>query len=248
MKGMLVLCVWLFLALPQECPGYILPAEEIIRSVASQVSRFESLLVEQVVRQTMETGSRDVTTYRERVMMKAPDSFITEVLEGSLSPGIPRPDSRYRILFLLNSAASLTRLLRDLGIDLQQVTYAGLERYIAYRIGGVEPESPQILVEKDTFLPLHLVYTAPETGSKVKVHFRDYRRAGGRWYPFQVTITQGGAMTLHTAHSIQPDVTFLFPFGAPPRKAAPSPAGPSAPWDQDKEERVRQLIRAFEEM
>ena len=244
----LLLAAGLFLALPKECPSYILPAEQIILSMASQVSRFETLLVEQVTRQAAEERTDSVSSFKERVMMKAPDFIYSEVPEGSGSRDIPPPDSRYRILFLQNSAANLARFLSGLGIDLRQVTYARLERYIAYRIGGIEPESPQILVEKDTFLPLLLVYPASETGTRVRVHFRDYKRVGGRWYPFQVTTTSQGTMTLHTVHSVQADAGFPFPFREPPRKGIPSKTRPSAAWDGEKEARVRQLIRAFEEM
>jgi hypothetical protein len=243
-----LLAAGLLLALPGEGTCYVLPAEQIIRTMASQVSRFETLLVEQITRRAVEGGTDAVTTYRERVMMKAPDSIHSEVMDGFGSQNATRPDSRYRILFLLNSDAGLTRFLSGLGIDLQQVTYARLERHIAYRIGGIEPESPQILVEKDTFLPLLLMYAAAETGTRVSVHFRDYKRIGGRWYPFQVTTTYQGTMTLHTVQSLQADVHIPFSLGAPPRKRPPSGAPPSAGWDGEKEDRVRRLIQAFEEM
>jgi hypothetical protein len=243
-----LLAAALSLGLPGDGLSYILPAEEIIRSMTLQVSRFETLLLEQITRRTKEGGTEPVSTFRERVMMKAPDFIHSEVLEGSVSPDLPRLDSRYRILFLLNSPSGLTGFLRGLGIDLQQVSYARLERYTAYRIGGIEPDRPQILVEKDTFLPLHLVYPDAKTGARVSVHFRDYKRLGGRWYPHQVSTTFEGILMLHTVHSLQADVRFQLPPKEPPRKETPARTPPSSVWDREKEERVRKLIRAFEEM
>ncbi|MEW6669075.1 MAG: hypothetical protein AB1512_28020 [Thermodesulfobacteriota bacterium] len=246
--GLVLLASVLFFAHPPECRSYILPAEQIIRSMGSQVSRFGTLLVEQITRQAAEGGADAVRTYKERVMMAAPDIVHSEVLEGSVPQDTARPDSRYRTLFLLNSEAGLARFLSGLGIDLQQVSYARIEHHIAYRMGGIEPESPQILVEKDTFLPLLLVYPDADTGARMSVHFRDYKRIGGRWYPFQVTITSQGNMTLHTVQSLQADVRLPFPSGAPPRKVPSPSTRPSDGWDKEKEDRVKQLIRAFEEM
>ena len=142
------------------------------------------------------------------------------------------------------------QLLSGMGVNLHSVALTRIDGVIAYRIGDKEPERPKILVEKERFLPLLLVYKTPRpyVQETITVQFKDYKKMEEGWYPFEIIYTDGKAFKeIYTIHTLKANVP-IDPalFVMPKREVAPEQA--SEP-DQvpSEEERLRDIIKKFEE-
>jgi len=227
------LTVWLVLFTSGECRGGVFPAEQIIRFMATRVSVFETLLVNQATR--LEAGGR-VSNFRERLWMKSPDLIHSELPEGFIKEAACA-DHRHLQLFLRNSPTELARLLSAMGIDFGHVDYTRSEDSVAYWIGGETPRSPGLVIEKERFLPLLLVRPSADPQKGVRVQFGDYRRVEQGWYPFRVRTTQGDQTACrHTVRSVRANVLMDFLPADPPG---------SGTWTLDREEQLDRVIRAF---
>jgi hypothetical protein len=232
------LTVGLVLLTSGECPGGVLPADQIIRHMATRVSVFETLLVDQATR--LDGGGR-VSTFRERLWMKSPDLIHSEVPEGFIKEA-PCPDHRHLQLFLRNSPTGVARFLSAMDIDFGHVDYTRSEDSVAYWIGGETPQSPGLVIEKERFLPLLLVRPSADPQKGVTVQFGDYRRVEQGWYPFRVRTIQGDQTACrHTVHSVRANVLMDFLPTDPSGRAPPG----SGTWTLEREEQLGRVIRAF---
>jgi hypothetical protein len=137
-----------------------------------------------------------------------------------------------------------------MGVNLHSVAFARVDGVIAYRIGDKEPERPKILVEKDRFLPLLLVYgLSGRSGlEKITVQFKDYKKMDEGWYPFHIIYSDGkGLKESYMIHTLQANVP-IDPalFVMPKREFAPDQA-PEPRQGPAEEERLREIIKRFEE-
>jgi hypothetical protein len=94
----------------------------------------------------------------------------------------------YRQLLMANTSTRLEQLLSMMGINLEAVSLTRVDGVIAYQIGQKGDHIPKLLIEKERFLPLQLVYRmAGDTSEEiVKVRFQDYRKEGKGWIPYQI--------------------------------------------------------------
>ncbi|MBW1997204.1 MAG: hypothetical protein JRJ29_04480 [Deltaproteobacteria bacterium] len=232
------------------CLGYLMPAEQVVSLMGRNFEGFKSFKIVQLTQQDYGRKEESLWVFREELIMKAPGFFRSRILD----PGIHRgylPDSSYRELFLANDTERLIRLMSRIGIETGSVGFTRLNGAIAYRIGDKWPGEPKMLVEKDRFLPLKLVYRpfgAPPD-SFIKVVFEGYRRLGEGWYPFQITLepTEGPVevyVILDIGFNL-PSEQLLFP--GPPAGVAPRPVEGEKDTPDPQEERLRSIIRSFEE-
>ena len=98
------------------------------------------------------------------------------------------PDIFYRQLFMANDREKIERILQPIGIDLTKTSLTRFNGAIAYRIGGKEPDSPKLIIEKKRFLPLLLIYRIPDKDDTevITVKFEDYQKKDKGWYPFEI--------------------------------------------------------------
>ncbi|MBN1103783.1 MAG: hypothetical protein JXL84_10255 [Deltaproteobacteria bacterium] len=235
------LTVGLLLFTSGECPGGVFTAEQIIRFISARVSVFETLLVDQSIRQEGWAERGQVRIFTERLWMKSPDLIHSEVPEGFVKEA-PCLDHRHLQLFLRNSPTDLIRILSAMGIDFGHVDQTRSEDSIAYWIGGETPQSPGLVIEKERFLPLLLVRPSADPKRGVTVQFADYRRVEQGWYPFRVRTLQGDqAKCRHTVHSVRANVLMDFLPADPSSRASPG----SETWTLEREEKLDRVIRAF---
>lgn len=184
--------VFLLLMVATQAQGYVMPAEQILEFMAKNFSGFKTVVTEQDVRWGGEENMSLQPLRREKVWMKSPDQWHEETLEGSDTGGEDL-DHQYRLLMLASTKERLMRVLSDMGIDLERVALTRIEGTIVYRIGDADPRSPKILIEKERFLPVLLVYGTWGGGEedRISVGFKDYRKLETGWYPFEIAYAQG---------------------------------------------------------
>ncbi|MBW2063600.1 MAG: hypothetical protein JRJ03_01585 [Deltaproteobacteria bacterium] len=247
--GLLIgLCIFVPFAGP--CLGYLMPAEQVVSLMGRNFEGFKSVKIIQLTQQDYGRGEESLWVFREELIMKSPGFYHSRVLD----PGINRgylPDSSYRELLLANDTETIITLLSRMGIEIEEVALTRFKGVIAYRIGDKGPGEPKILVEKDRFLPLQLVYrpVGAPLDLVIKVVFEDYRRLGKGWYPFQITLEPTpGPVEVYVIQDIKiglPSEELLFP--RPPPEATRKPVEGENGAPDPEEERLRSIIRSFEE-
>ena len=233
----------------EKCQGYVIPADQLIAFMAKNFSKFQTLVVIQSTQQRDEDGEVGEESFMERIWMESPDRLRSQVTDHPMGR-VKEPDMSYRQVLMANSAQRLVQLLSRMGVNLHSVALTRIDGVIAYRIGDKEPERPKILVEKDRFLPLLLVYGAsrPHVLETITVQFKDYKKLEEGWYPFEIIYTDGKAFKeIYTIHTLKANVP-IDPalFVMPKREFAPEQASEpeQAPTE---EERLREIIKKFEE-
>ena len=155
----------------------------------------------------------------------------------------------YRQLLIANQTQRIGQILSGMGINLELVGFTRIDGVIAYRIGDKAPESPKILIEKERFLPLLIIYRSIEnlTHNVIRVRFNDYRKLQEGWYPFEITYSLG--QKFRETYSIQSlqanepiDIQIFYS-----AEGEPYPSGvPEKKQEDPDEERLKKIIKTFE--
>lgn len=233
----------------EKCLGYVIPADQLIAFMAKNFSKFQTLVIIQSTQQKDEDDETGDESFMEKIWMESPDRLRSQVTEHPVGR-IREPDMSYRQVLLANSAQRLTQLLSSMGVNLHSVGLTRIDGVIAYRIGDKELERPKILVEKDRFLPLLLVYrvSRPPVLETITVQFKDYKKMEEGWYPFEIIYADGKAFKeIYTIHTLKANVP-IDPalFVMPKREFVPEQvSGPEQV--PTEEERLRDIIKKFEE-
>lgn len=246
--GILLVVALIFMP-AEKCVGYIIPAEQLIAFMAKNFSKFRTLVIVQSTQQKDEKQEGEGESFMERIWLKSPDLCRSQVLDHPMGR-IAEPDLDYRQLLMANEAQRLVQLLSSMGVNLYSVAFTRIDDVIAYRIGDKEPERPKILVEKDRFLPLLLIYrpSGQSVLETITVRFKDYKKMDEGWYPFQITYSDGkGLEEDYTVHTLKANVPIDPAVFVMPKKGSL--------WDQasepgqvpPEEERLREIIKKFEE-
>jgi len=173
----IVLLVGLLFIPAEKCLGYIIPAEQLVGFMAKNFSKFRTLLIIQSTQQEDEKSEGGEESFMEKIWMESPDRVRSQVMDHPMGR-INKPDMRYRQILMANNAQRLLQLLSQMGVNTHSVAFTRIDDIIAYRIGDKEPHRPKILVEKDKFLPLFLVYRSTEQShGRMKVDGSDSWRA-----------------------------------------------------------------------
>jgi len=239
------------------CHGYIMPAEQLIEFMAKNFSKFNSLvIIQSVIEDNQRSDEENLVYYedaedvfKEQIWMKSPNFFRSEVLGDDADRG-EIPDMVYRQLLIANSQGVLERLLLGMGINLQSIVFTRIDGIIAYRIGDQGPYSPKLIIEKERFLPLLLIYGSSENfyEGPITVWFNEYRELEQGWYPFEITysVWDGAKETFEIQHMevntpIEPSLFDSSSVKTRPDKAQGMKEG------SPEEKRLRKIIKAFEE-
>lgn len=235
--------------LPTRSHGYVMPAEQIVGLMVRNFSNLKTIVITQYTNHTDRSDGGREKVFREKVWVKSPNLYHAKTLEINELPDFV-PDAAYRQLLIANNEAAIMHLLSGMGIDLKAVAFTRFDGLIAYRIGAGDPESPKIIVEKERFLPLLLVYRSrdDQLNEIIKVQFADYRKLEPGWYPFQITYDHGTEITQKSATlAVEANV----PIDPSVFGPLPPPVEESSPGDRQgvgKEEgRLKKILETFEE-
>lgn len=248
LAGVLLL-VCLSLMPAETCQGYVMPAGQLIAFMAKNFSKFRTLVIVQSTQQKDEKYEGGEESFMERIWMKSPDLLRSQVTDHPMGR-VKDPDMGYRQILMANSPQRLMQLLSGMGVNLHSVGFTRIEGIIAYRIGDKEPERPKILVEKDRFLPLFLVYRSSEQSvpETITVQFKDYRKMDEGWYPFVITYSDGKALKEdYTIHTLQANVPIDPALFVMPKRESVSDQASELGQVPPEEERLREVIKKFEE-
>lgn len=228
--------------------GYIMPAEQIIDFMAKNFSNFDTVVFTQYVIQEDEKDKDQGKIFKEQIWMKSPGLFHAKILDQQEEVGTAR-NTAYRQILIANQTHRVEQILSGMGINLESVGFTRIDGVIAYRIGDKESESPKILIEKERFLPLLIIYRPIEnlTRNVITVRFRDYRKLEQGWYPFETIYSLG--QEIKETYSIQSleanvpiDNQIFYSSG---EKPSPSETPEKKQEDPD-EEGLRRVIKTFE--
>ena len=248
LAGILILVSLIFMP-AEKCRGYVIPANQLIAFMAKNFSKFQTLVIIQSTQQKDENDEMGDESFMERIWMESPDRLRSQVTDHPMGR-VKEPDMSYRQVLMANSAQRLAQILSRMGVNLHSVALARIDGVIAYRIGDKEPEQPKILVEKDRFLPLLLVYKTPRQSvlETITVQFKDYKKMEEGWYPFEIIYTDGRAFKeIYTIHTLKANVP-IDPalFVMPKREFVPEQVSEPEQVPAE-EERLREIIKKFEE-
>lgn len=228
--------------------GYIMPAEQLIEFMAANFAKFRTVIIDRAILVKTDEGEEGEEAFNERIWIESPHFFHAEMMDPGKERGAV-PDNLYMQLLVSNRKDRLVELLAGLGVNFQSVAFTRIEGAIAFRIGDEGPDRPKILIEKERFLPLLLIYRVrgvfgPEN---VAVRFGDYRELEQGWFPFEISYSSGGEvretytiLTLKANEPVNVPLSRISAIQAEPADAGDGDANPS---DQ---ERIESLIKTFE--
>ncbi len=239
------------LGVPAKSLGYVLQAEQLIRFMAVNSSKFKTLVITQFTQQEKRHSTEGLSfeIFREKIWMQAPGRFHSRVLNEDRGRR-EVPDKAFRRFLLAGSSESFTQLLLEMGINLEAVAFTRIDGIIAYRIGDAAPGSPKILIEKERFLPLQLVYWSigDRAGALVEVTFKDYREVDKGWYPFEITHTsERWPNETYTILTILPNTPFDPSVFSSPMSGATPVQSPEGDEGLSDKERLKRIIQKFED-
>ena len=237
--------IYFTLILNGRCHGYVMPAEQLLDFMADNFSNYNTVII---VQSTLLTDQYNEKVFKEQIQLKSPDLFNLKVLDN-IADRTELPHMAYRQLLIANSRPRLEQLLSMMGIDLKSVSFTRIEGIIAYRIGEKEDDSPKLLIEKERFLPILLIYRPnvdmPE--DLVTVRFQDYRKEDQGWFPFEIIYSVGNEVreeytiqTLQTNMPVSSSLLQTFRISSLPERALEE--GPS----NIEGERLQENIETFE--
>jgi hypothetical protein len=254
-SGMLIgfqLFIAAFLGFNSIAEGYVIPPEQLLEFMSKEVPGFNSVEIGWTS-QSNEVSGDTTYTINETVWFRSPNLLrvIREegVVQGEDVAGL---GAGYLGLFCGKPAES-KRLLIRLGVPSANSSYTRIGGKVAYRIGSQAGDGPMLLLEKDRFLPVLLVFEPPNdrTGELARVRFKDYRKVGDGWFPFEIHYDGPSGVT--EAYLVR-QVMFNRPPPVErpesPRIEAPESPGEERPSNAVKEgegDRLKRVIRAFEE-
>jgi len=229
--------------------AYVLPYEQLIGFMAANFAKFETIVIRQFTEVENPGDAEKPAAFEEIVTMKAPNLFRTELV-GSSAEQTREIDHRYRELLIASGEQGLTELLSGMGIDMEKVSFTRIDGLIAYMIGDRDPDSPKILIEKERFLPLLLIYGFSTYYGQdvVRVRFKDYRQVEQGWYPFEITYSAGGQVTeRYIIQSLRANVPVSPSYFSSPSSLSQPEAPAEEGGSLSEEERLRRIIETFEQ-
>ena len=187
---------------PGKSRAYVMPAEQLIGFMAMKFAKIRTLVISQSTHLINKEGQAPEKVIKETLWMKAPGIFYSQIERETVAEGANglgntefrvSPDMAFRRLFMGQSSTGLMMLLSTMGINLETVSYTRLNGVIAYQIGDDDAGTPQLLVEKERFLPLLIRYRVSVDSARkmVTVRFDEYRKLANGWYPYQITYAVG---------------------------------------------------------
>ncbi|NLD39314.1 MAG: hypothetical protein GX654_20860 [Desulfatiglans sp.] len=233
--------------------GYVMPSDQLLDFMCNN---FKQVRTVSIIRSTLQTSGTNERVFTEQIWLESPDRFSVKALDRMGNRDHVLPDLLYSQLFVTNSRERIERLLLSIGVDISQTTYTRLNGVISFMIGGMETDSPRLIVEKERFLPLLISYLIPGEDALVTVTFRDYQKTGYGWHPFEIIYKKGDSLTeKYTVQSIEANIPvntlpmnknpeYQLPQKAEPEKITPAPSPNNSETDT---EHLQDVLKTYKE-
>jgi len=121
------------------------------------------------------------------------DNSVFTVVDGKISDEPENSYDHYKDLLLFRSREILQERLSTLGVDVKITSLGRFKGDPAYVLGAQYPDetSPQIWLDKKTFLPFRWIMTNSET-QNLEVMYLDWKKQSQTWYPMRIEFFLNG--------------------------------------------------------
>ncbi len=203
-NGFVALSLILFLVwiMPGKAQAYIMSAEQLVGLMAAKSAKFKTLVITQSTHLVNPQDQETEVVLEEKIWLKTPGFYCSEMISRPDYYGImgdggaayrPDIDMTFYRLFMANNTETILAFLSEIGVKLESVAFTRFDGVIAYRLGEKDLESPKLVIEKESFLPLFLCYWS-QAGlgqGMVTIRFADYKKLAKGWYPYEITYFAG---------------------------------------------------------
>ena len=140
--------------------------------------------------------------------------------------------------------------LAQMGVNLESVGFTRLDGVVAYRVGDKGPESPKLLINKESFLPLLFSYVPLRslTQDLAIVRFDNYKPVDSGWYPYEIGYsveTERAERYFVLNIRVNPPIDASF-FRVTAERTG-IPRRPENNRDKQQEERMKEIIKVLKE-
>ncbi len=244
--------------MPGICPAYVMPAEQLLHLMGANFSRFKTLVITQSTQMKYLQGQEIEVILNEKIWLKAPGRYCSESIgmppdqdaeRGMITGREPGGDMSFRRLLIADDLEARMSLLSDMGVDIDSVALTRFEGITAYRLGEKYPESPKLVIDKDTFLPLLFCYRSNNDSAQriVTVRFGDYQKLGRGWYPFEIVYSRGGVKEHYFVLDLQINTPIDHPLSEIVVKRSVPQETIEAPQETPEDKRLREMIELLKE-
>ena len=202
---LITICLATVVLAPGIGRPYVLPSTQIIQFMTDRYADIKALKIIQLT--TMRDRDQETdSAFGEIIEAMSPDLYRSKVagqqstrliihngsktlriIDNRTTTDLASNDFLYRFLLLAQSPERIQKSLQGKGINLDKVSLTRFDDRVAYLIGDKDEGNPQLLVDKDRFLPLLLAYDT------LSFHFSDYREVmEDTWYPYRIVYTSDG--------------------------------------------------------
>ncbi len=275
--GMILFLTSLLLAMPGNSSGYIMPVDQLIDKMRAKFSSFKTLIIDQSTHVLDPQDQETTMVFQEKTWLKSPGYCRSEItgrpesLDKAGAPAPPPPgeqarkegqaayeaaevqrnyDTAFRRLLMANNRDTIMTFLAQMGVNLESVGFTRLDGVVAYCVGDKGPESPKLLINKESFLPLLFSYVPLRSSTQdlATVRFDNYRQVDSGWYPYEIDYSVEKKRVEHyfvLNIRVNPPIEASF-FKTTTEKTG-TPQKPENDQDGQQEERLREVIRLLKE-
>ena len=276
--GMILLITSLLLVMPGSSSGYIMPVDQLIDKMRAKFSNFNTLIIDQSTHVLDPQDKETTMVFEEKTWIKSPGfcrSEITGRPENLHKDGAPAPpppgepvtrregpvaneaaleqgnsDTAFRRLLMANNRDTIMTFLAQMGVNLESVGFTRLDGVVAYRVGDESPESPKLLINKESFLPLLFSYVPLRSSTRdmATVRFDNYRQVDSGWYPYEIDYSvETERVERYFVLSIIVNPTIKTSFFRITTEKTGIPQKPENDQDVQQEDRLKEVIRLLKE-
>jgi hypothetical protein len=253
--------------------AYVLPGLQLLELMTQEMGKADTIAVSQRLVLMNDRASATGGTFRQMLSYRYPRSFRLEshsenihriylavdsetmTIDGNQRvPEHEDNSNRYSDLLFYRSRDLLAERLRLAGVNVMVSSLGRFEGKPCYVLGAQYPDlsSPQIWIEKDTFLPLRWIVPESFRGSTAKpIEFRylDWQKKEKIWYPLHIQIMEG-KVPLREVYveglQVNPPLdNSLFDIGNLKKRYPVSPAIRSNPESPDPQSDIQKTIEDF---
>ncbi len=244
--------------MPVNCHAYIMPAEQLVSLMSANFSKFKTLLIRQSTHLMNLRDEGGEIVLEERIWLNSSGFYRSELMgkpegqekiEYEIAAHRANTDMAFRRILMANDCKTIMALLSEMGINLETVAFTRFDGIIAYRVGDKNPENPKLIVEKERFLPLFLIYRfLDDSGEKrLTVRFDDYRKTAEGWYPYKIVCFIGEKIEESCfVNDLKANLPIVFPVSGTHKRDPNQIQGIERRQESPEEKRLRETIKALE--